>query len=44
MNIEDIRIDHDPARAYGHVEIDVADAAADGLVTALTAQGWAAHR
>jgi prephenate dehydrogenase len=44
VNIEDLRIDHDPARAFGHVEIDVAAPAADGLVAALTRRGWAAHR
>lgn len=44
VNIEDIRIDHDPARAYGHVEIDVSEPAADGLVATLGARGWAAHR
>jgi prephenate dehydrogenase len=44
VNIEDLRIDHDPARAYGHVEIDVAAAAADGLVASLADRGWAAHR
>jgi prephenate dehydrogenase len=44
VNIEDLRIDHDPARAFGHVEIDVADGAAEGLIEALTDRGWAAHR
>jgi prephenate dehydrogenase len=44
VNIEDLRIDHDPAREYGHVEIDVAEPAADPLIAALTDRGWAAHR
>lgn len=44
VNIEDIRIDHDPARPFGLVELDVAAAAAPGLVAALTDRGWAAHR
>ena len=44
VNIEDIRIDHDPARAYGLVELDVSAAAADRLLEALAARGWAAHR
>ncbi|HEY7043399.1 MAG TPA: prephenate dehydrogenase/arogenate dehydrogenase family protein, partial [Nocardioidaceae bacterium] len=44
VNIEDIRIDHDPARAYGLVELDVMADVADRLVTALGARGWAAHR
>jgi prephenate dehydrogenase len=44
VNIEDVRIDHDPARAYGLVEIDVAEAAGDSLAESLRADGWAAHR
>jgi prephenate dehydrogenase len=44
VNIEDLRIDHDPARAYGLVEIDVAETAGDGLAASLRAGGWAAHR
>lgn len=44
VNIEDVRIDHDPARAFGLVEIDVAAAAAPEVVTALTDRGWAVHR
>lgn len=44
VNIEDIRIDHDPARAYGLVELDVSASAADGLLEALAARGWSAHR
>jgi prephenate dehydrogenase len=44
VNIEDVRIDHDPARAYGLVEIDVAEPAGDGLAESLRERGWAAHR
>jgi prephenate dehydrogenase len=44
VNIEDVRIDHDPARAYGLVELDVSAEAADRLVEALGARGWSAHR
>jgi prephenate dehydrogenase len=44
VNIEDVRIDHDPARPAGVVELDVAAAAATDLVASLTDRGWAAHR
>ena len=44
VNIEDVRIDHDPARAYGLVELDVSTEAADRLVEALGVRGWSAHR
>jgi prephenate dehydrogenase len=44
VNIEDLRIDHDPGRAYGQVEIDVAVDQADHLIEALRDRGWAAHR
>jgi prephenate dehydrogenase len=44
INIEDLRIDHDPGRAYGHVEIDVGVDQADRLVEALVERGWSAHR
>jgi len=44
VNIEDVRIDHDPARAYGIVEIDVAAASGEQLAGSLRAGGWAAHR
>lgn len=44
VNIEDIRIDHDPGRPAGLVELSVGEGAADGLVAALEAQGWIAHR
>jgi prephenate dehydrogenase len=44
VNIEDVRIDHDPARAYGLVEIDVAEGAGERLAESLRERGWAAHR
>jgi prephenate dehydrogenase len=44
VNVEDLRMDHDPARAYGLVEIDVADDQADRLIEALRARNWSAHR
>lgn len=44
VNIEDLRIDHDPARAFGLVELDVAAGAAVALAGALDARGWALHR
>lgn len=44
VNIEDLRIDHDPGRAYGQVEIDVADDQADRLIEALQSRSWAVHR
>ncbi len=44
VNIEDLRIDHDPARASGLVELDVAADSADRLMDALSARGWGVHR
>ncbi|MGH3485559.1 MAG: prephenate dehydrogenase [Nocardioidaceae bacterium] len=44
VNVEDLHIDHDPARPVGLVEIVVAASSADRLVTSLTAQGWSVHR
>lgn len=44
VNIEDIRIDHDPGRAFGVVEIDVTEGRGDDLAAALRERGWAAHR
>ncbi len=43
VNIEDVRIDHDPGRPVGQVELVVAEAAAAVLQEALTARGWAVH-
>ncbi len=44
VNVEDLRIDHDPGRPVGQVELVVQTAAADRLVEALAARGWSAHR
>ena len=44
VNIEDLRIDHDPAREFGLVELDVAAAQADHLLASLQERGWTAHR
>ncbi len=43
VNIEDVRIDHDPGRPVGQVELDVVEGSADKLRAALEARGWAAH-
>ena len=43
-NIEDVRIDHDPAREYGLLEMSVAADTADGLRDALEDRGWTSHR
>src|SRR6185436_5050440 len=39
VNVEDVRIDHDPGRPVGLVELVVQTDAADHLVEALTARG-----
>jgi prephenate dehydrogenase len=44
VNIEDLRIDHDPAREYGLVELSVAAESADHLLTSLADRGWTTHR
>ncbi|MEQ6902138.1 prephenate dehydrogenase [Nocardioides sp. YIM 152588] len=44
VNIEDVRIDHDPGRLVGLVELDVAAEHAEELLGALESRGWAAHR
>jgi prephenate dehydrogenase len=44
VNIEDLRIDHDPARASGVVELDVADDRAEWLTSQLRNRHWTAHR
>jgi prephenate dehydrogenase len=44
VNIEDVRIDHDPGRAYGLVELDVAAASAAEFAGALEARGWTVQR
>jgi prephenate dehydrogenase len=44
VNIEDVRIDHDPGRPVGLVELQVAADAADGLEAALADRSWTTHR
>jgi len=44
VNIEDLHIDHDPARAYGLVELSVATASGDQLRGSLEDRGWTTHR
>lgn len=44
VNVEDLRIDHDPVREYGLVEVSVAADAADHLLGSLADRGWTAHR
>jgi prephenate dehydrogenase len=43
-NVEDVRIDHDPGRPVGLVELTVAADRADHLLDALAVRGWSAHR
>jgi len=44
VNIEDVRIDHDPGRPVGLVELSVAEREVDHLLGALSERGWTAHR
>jgi prephenate dehydrogenase len=44
VNIEDVRIDHDPARETGLVEIVVDETRVEHLHTALGERGWETHR
>jgi prephenate dehydrogenase len=44
VNVEDLRIDHDPGRPTGLVELVVQTEAAGRLVEALGARGWSVHR
>ncbi|KQT94758.1 prephenate dehydrogenase [Marmoricola sp. Leaf446] len=44
VNIEDLRIDHDPGRPVGLVELLVAEDAAAGLREALGGRDWVTHR
>jgi len=44
VNVEDLRIDHDPGREYGLVELTVASDHADHLLASLGDRGWTAHR
>lgn len=44
VNIEDVRIDHDPGRPVGLVELDVVASRAEELRVALESKGWTTHR
>lgn len=44
VNIEDLRIDHDPGRPVGLVELTVAESSAEYLLASLADRGWATHR
>ena len=44
VNIEDLRIDHDPGRDYGLVELSIATGSVDHLLDSLGERGWTAHR
>jgi prephenate dehydrogenase len=44
VNIEDLRIDHDPGRPVGLMELAVAESDAESLRAALATRGWAVHR
>lgn len=44
VNVEDVRIDHDPGRPVGLVELTVAVGRAEHLLEALASRGWTAHR
>ena len=44
VNVEDVRIDHDPGRPVGLVELTVSADRAEHLLESLAARGWAGHR
>ena len=44
VNVEDLRIDHDPGRPVGLVELTVAADRADYLKESLEGRGWISHR
>ena len=44
VNVEDLRIDHDPARPAGLVELTVEVGAAERLRAALESRSWTVHR
>ena len=44
VNIEDVRIDHDPGRPVGVVELTVTAGRAEHLLGSLEARGWTTHR
>ena len=43
VNVEDVRIEHDPGRPYGLLELAVAADRAGHLLTALADRDWTAH-
>jgi prephenate dehydrogenase len=43
VNVEDVRIDHDPGRPVGVAEVTVAADRAGHLLAALEDRGWTAH-
>ena len=44
VNIEDVHIDHDPARPVGLTELVVEQGRAEHLLAALESRGWTTHR
>ncbi len=44
VNIEDVRIDHDPGRPVGLTELVVEESRAEHLLAALESRGWTTHR
>ncbi|MCY7396991.1 MAG: prephenate dehydrogenase [Nocardioides sp.] len=44
VNVEDVRIDHDPGRPVGLVELLVAEERAEHLLDSLESRGWVTHR
>ena len=44
VNIEDVRIDHDPGRPVGLVELLVEEGRAEHLLASLESKGWVTHR
>jgi prephenate dehydrogenase len=44
VNIEDVRIDHDPGRDVGLVELVVDETRAEHLLASLESRGWVTHR
>lgn len=44
VNIEDVRIDHDPARETGLVELVVDETRTEHLLVSLESRGWETHR
>jgi prephenate dehydrogenase len=40
INIEDVRVEHDPGRARGLVELDVREDAQSALIACMTDHGW----